>query len=200
MKKNRILLTGLFAILFSISTFGQGGGVWNFDWNMGFPMGELKDFTDQPSFRGFSIEGQGYVTDNVTIGGFLGWNVFYENLGYVTIDYGNTTKIYGYERRYLNAMPLLATAHYYFTQSGIQPYIGVGVGTYYIESRDFMGVYYEQGKDWHFGFAPEAGLVLPFGSGNAGMHVGFKYNVAAKTKDEQAYSWLGVNIGISYLF
>ena len=199
MKKNRILLTGLFAILFSISTFGQGGGVWNFDWNMGFPIGDLKDFTDQPSFRGFSINGQGFVTDNIAVGGILGWNVFYENLGFVEEDYG-TAKVYGYKRRYVNAMPLLVTGQYYFTQSGIQPYIGVGVGTYYIESRDFTGIYYLQGKDWHFGLAPEAGLIMPFGSGDAGLHIGFKYNMAAKTKNEPGYQWFGVNVGISYLF
>lgn len=199
MKKNRILLTSLFAILFSISTFGQGGGVWNFDWNMGFPTGDLKDFIDQPSFRGFSIEGQGYVSNNVTVGGILGWNVFYENQGFVTETVG-TKKIYGYKRQYANAMPLMVTGHYYFTLSGIQPYIAAGIGTYYIESRDFMGLYYVQSKVWHFGIAPEVGLIMPFGSGDAGLNINFKYNMAAKTKDEASYSWFGVNVGISYLF
>ena len=63
-----------------------------------------------------------------------------------------------------------------------------------------MGIYYIQGKDWHFGVAPEIGIVMPFGSGNTGMNVNFKYNMAAKTKNEPSYSWLGINIGISYLF
>lgn len=199
MKKNKILLTGIFVILIGMSSFAQGGGIWNFNWNMGFPMGETADFIGQPSFRGFSIEGRGFVTNKITIGGIGAWNVFYENLGEVTNTAGTKT-INGYKRRYMNVMPLMVTGHYYFLQGSVQPYIGVGVGTYYIESRDFMGIYYVQGKDWHFGFAPEVGVVMPFANSNTGININFKYNMAAKTKEEASYTWLGVNVGISYLF
>ncbi len=200
MKKNKILLTGIFALLFAMSSFGQGGGIWNFDWSMGFPMGNTKDFIGAPSFRGFSIEGRGYVTDNIAIGGIGAWNVFYENKGWVTESIGNNKEVYGFKRKYLNVMPLMVTGDYYFSQGGVQPYIGAGIGTYYIESRNFMGLYYVQGKDWHFGIAPEVGVVMPFSSSNAGLNINFKYNMAAKTKNESSYSWLGINIGISYLF
>jgi len=199
MKKNKILLTSIFVVLIGFSSFGQGGGIWNFDWNMGFPMGSTKDFIGQPTFRGFSIEGRSFVTENITVGGIGAWNVFYENLGWVTDKTGDYAT-YGYKRRYLNVMPLMVTAHYYFSQGSIQPYIGAGVGTYYIESRDFLGIYYIQGKDWHFGIAPEVGVVMPFANSNTGVNINFKYNMAAKTKSEQAYSWLGINVGISYLF
>ncbi len=187
-------------MLFGVSSFGQGGGMWNFDWSMGFPMGDMKDFTEQPSFRGFQIEGRSFVTANIAIGGMGSWNVFYENSGWTTETFGDNKTIYGYKRRYVNAMPLMVTGHYYFTQSGIQPYIGAGLGTYYIESRDFMGIYYVQGKAWHFGLAPEIGVVMPVGMGNTGININFKYNMAAKTKDEQSYTWLGVNVGLTYLF
>lgn len=199
MKKNRILLTSIFVVLIGLSSMAQGGGIWNFNWNMGFPMGDTKDFIGQPTFRGFSIEGRSFVTDNVTVGGLAAWNVFYENLGWVTDKTGDYAS-YGYKRRYLNVLPLMVTSHYYFTQGSIQPYVGVGVGTYYIESRDFLGIYYVQGKDWHFGFAPEIGVVMPFSNSNTGININFKYNMAAKTKNQPSYSWFGINVGISYLF
>lgn len=199
MKIKNIFFTGLFVALMSLSSFGQGGGIWNFDWNIGFPMGDTKDFIGQPSARGFSVEGRGFVTDNITIGGIGAWNVFYENFGWTTNEKG-TQKIYGYKRRYLNVLPLMVTAHYYFSQGSIQPYFGVGAGTYYVESRDFMGIYYTQGKDWHFGLAPELGLVIPFNDSNTGININFKYNMAAKTKNQPSYSWFGVNIGLSYIF
>jgi len=80
-------------MLFGVSSFGQGGGVWNFDWNMGFPMGDTKDFIGQPTFRGFSIEGRSYVTENITVGGIAGWSVFYEILvGLLKIEQKTTAK------------------------------------------------------------------------------------------------------------
>ncbi|MDP2724059.1 MAG: hypothetical protein Q8O72_14985 [Bacteroidales bacterium] len=201
MKKIKNITLASLITLISISSFAQGGGVWNFDWGMAFPMGSTTDFVNQPSFRGVSIEGRGYVTDQITVGGIAGWNVFYENNSWTQTSTSETGTIYGYQRRYLNVMPLMVNAHYYFSQGTFMPYIGAGLGTYYIESRDFMGIYYSQGKDWHFGVAPEAGLIMYLGSSsNTGINLNFKYNMAAKTKDQPTYSWLGINIGLSYLF
>ena len=200
MKKNKILLTGIFVMLFGVSSCAQGGGIWNFDWNIGISMGETSDFISEPSFRGFNIEGRGFVTDNMTVGGMAGWQTFYENFGRVTEEFGNTGVITGNKRRYLNVVPLMATWDYYFMPGVVMPYLGFGLGTYYIESRNMMGIYYTQGDAWHFGVAPEVGVAIPFGAGTAGVNVNVKYNMAAKTKDEQAYGWLGIGIGFSYIF
>jgi hypothetical protein len=200
MKKIKNTLMVSFIMLVGTMSYAQGGGIWNFDWNMGFPMGSTTDFVGQPSFRGFTIEGRGYVTDQITVGGIAGWNVFYENNNWTSEEIGTTGTVYGYQRHYLNVMPIMVTSHYYFSQGTVMPYFGAGVGTYYIESRDFMGIYYTQGKDWHFGVAPELGIITYLGSGNTGLNLNFKYNWAAKTKSEESYSWLGINIGISYMF
>ena len=200
MKKKNILLTTVFAILFGMSSFAQGGGIWNFDWNMGFTMGETKDFISAPSFRGFSIDGRGFVTDNLTVGGIVGWNTFYESKGDVTIDVGNTGAVHGYNRRYINALPIMINTHYYFAQSTVMPYVGFGLGTMYVEDRDFLGIYYVQNEAWHFAIAPELGVVVPFGSGNTGLNANVKYNWAAKTSDTPSYSFISVNVGISYVF
>lgn len=200
MKKINIILSSVFVVLFSLSSFSQGGGVWNFDWNVGFSLGETADFISTPSGRGFSIDGRGFVTDNITVGGIVGWNTFYENDGFVTVDYGSGVTLNGYKRKYINVLPIMINAHYYFAQTTVMPYAGVGVGTMYAERRDFMGIYYVQEKDWHFAVAPEVGIVFPFGGSNSGINANVKYNYAAKTKDTQAVSFLSVNIGISYVF
>ena len=200
MKKNKILLSIIFITTFSLASFAQGGGVWNFTYNMGFPMGQTNDFLSKASFRGFMVEGRGFVTNNLAIGGAGGWQVFYKNFGWVTEDINETSTIHGYQRKTINAVPLMATAHYYFFPGNIQPYIGLGLGTYYIESRNYMGIYYVQDRAWHFGLAPEAGLTIPFGDSNAGLTVNVKYNWAAKTKETTAQSWIGLGVGFSYLF
>jgi hypothetical protein len=200
MKKNKLILSSVFVVLFSLSSFSQMGGVWNFDWNMGFALGETADFVSAPSFRGFSIDGRGFVSENVTVGGNVGWNTFYENKGYTTDAIGENGTVHGYKRRYINALPIMVNTHYYFAQSTVMPYAGIGVGTMYVESRDFMGIYYVKDDAWHFAIAPEVGIVLPFGNGNTGLNANVKYNMAAKTKDTPSYSFLSVNIGISYVF
>ncbi len=200
MKKNNIILSSIFVVLFSLSSFSQGGGVWNFDWNIGFGMGETADFISAPSFRGFSVDGRGFVTDNLTVGGIVGWNTFYESDGFVTIDYGTHATVNGYNRKYVNALPIMINTHYYFAQTTIMPYAGVGVGTMYVEERNFMGIYYTEEKAWHFAVAPELGIVLPFGNSNSGINANLKYNYAAKTRDTKSTSFLSFNIGISYVF
>lgn len=199
MKKKNIIFTAIFFSLLSFSAFSQGGGIWNFNWNTGFPLGSTKDFVSNPSGRGFSIEGRGFVTDQITIGGLAGWNVFYDEIGWTT-EVSGTTTVHGFKKRYLNVLPLMVTGHYYFSTGAVQPYIGAGLGTIYMETKDYMGIYYDRGEDWHFGFAPEAGVVFPFGSSNTGVNINFKYNMATKTKDNPGQSWFGINVGLSYIF
>ncbi len=197
MKKRNIFLTFVFIITVSLSSFAQGGGVWNFNWDIAFPMGSTSDFIGKPSFRGFAIEGRGYVTDKLLVGGRGAWNTFYENNGWVTEDITETATIHGYQRKYMNVVPLMLTGHYEFGYGAVLPYIGIGIGTYYIEARDYLGIYYVQDKAWHFGVYPEIGAVFPFGSSNTAFNINAKYNYAAKTRDSVVQSWNSVGDGLS---
>jgi len=200
MKLNKIFLTAIFIVTMSFSSFSQGGGIWNFQWVIGFPVGETNEFLDQTSFRGFGIEGRGYVSDRITVGGRVAWQTFYKDFGEVTQSSDNVT-VTGFQRKYINTIPITVNAHYYFGYGMVLPYIGVGIGPYWIEARNYMGIYYVQEKAWHFGVVPEIGVVVPFGSNsNVGFNAAVKYNYAAKTKDTQAQSWVELDIGISYIF
>ncbi len=201
MKKNKLILTIIFVATISFSSFSQGGGVWNFTWDIGFPVGSTSDFIGKASLRGFAIEGRGYVTDRILIGGRGAWNTFYEDFGWVTEDIeGTSATINGFKRRYMNVIPIMVTGHYEFGHGLVLPYVGIGLGTYYIETRDMMGIYYVQQKAWHFGVYPEIGVVIPFGSSNTGFNINAKYNYAAKTQDTDAQSWISLGIGLSYIF
>ncbi|NOX86358.1 MAG: porin family protein [Chlorobi bacterium] len=194
--------TIVLALLMAMGTsaFSQGGGIWNFQWTIGVPTGATNDFLSAPSFRGFAIQGGGYVTDNLMIGGRAGWQVFYKDYGFVTRKSDNYA-ISGYQRRYINAVPLTINLNYFFGHGMVLPYIGFGVGPYYIETRDYMGIYYLRENKWHFGLAPEIGVMIPFGSNsNVGANLAAKYQYAFKTKDTSAQSWFEFNIGISYIF
>lgn len=199
MKKFRYTAILIAMLTLSLPSFSQGGGLWNFQWVMGLPTGSTSDFISKFSARGFGIEGRGYVTDRITVGGRAAWSTFYENFGWVTETSGNAT-INGYQRKYINAIPLTVNTHYYFGNGLALPYIGVGLGAYYIEARNYIGIYYVQEKAWHFGVAPEAGVVIPFGNSNTGVNFAVKYNYAAKTKDTREIGWIEFDLGISYVF
>jgi hypothetical protein len=199
MRKIFLILT---ISLFGSTAFSQGSGIWNFQWDMGFGVGETGDFVGQYSLRGFALEGRGYVTENLTVGGRWAWDVFYENYGWKTetSNDGQST-VYGYSRHYMNAMPIMVTGHYTFNSNKFIPYIGLGLGTYYIETRNMLGIYYIEQDAWHFGLAPEAGIIIPFGkTSNWGLNLNVRYNWAAKTKDEDQQTWINTSVGFSYFW
>ncbi len=185
-------------MLTGMTAFAQGGGIWNFQYDMGFGMGNTQDFISSPSFRGASLEGRWFVADKITVGGRWGWQTFYKDYGEVTRTKGTYT-ITGYNKRYINAMPLMATVHYYFTHSKVYSYLGLGIGTYYMDIRDQMGIYYVMDRTWRFGLSPDLGVVVPIGH-NVGLTANLHYNFAMKTKDDDAQSWIGIGVGFSYTF
>ena len=198
MKKIRTIIISAVFVFTGMTAFAQGGGIWNFQYDMGFGMGNTQDFINAPSFRGLSIEGRGFISEHITIGGRFGWQTFYKDYGKVTRTRGTQT-ITGYNKKYINAMPLMATVHYYFTTSKVYSYVGIGIGTYYLDIRDQMGIYYFPDKTWRFGFSPDIGVVVPIGH-NVGFTGNIRYNYAAKTKDSDTQSWIGIGIGLSYTF
>jgi len=198
MKKIKTIIISAIFLFTGMTASAQGGGIWNFQWDMGFGMGNTQDFINASSFRGASIEGRGFVTDNITVGGRFGWQTFYKDYGKVTRTDGTAT-ITGYNKKYINAMPLMATVHYYFSTENVYSYVGLGIGTYYIDIRDQMGIYYIPDRTWRFGLSPDIGVVIPFGS-NVGFTANIRYNYAAKTRDSDSQSWIGIGLGLSYTF
>jgi hypothetical protein len=198
MKKIKTIIISAVFLLSGMTLFAQGGGMMNFQYDMGFGLGNTKDFVDAPSFRGFSLEGRGFVSEHLTIGGRWGWQTFYKDMGKVTRT-NDTYTITGYNKRYINAMPLMATVHYYFTTSKVYSYIGLGIGTYYLNIRDQMGIYYVPNNTWRFGLSPDVGVVIPLGH-SIGATANFRYNYAAKTKDKPTESWIGIGVGLTYTF
>lgn len=200
MKMIKKIYLAVLITLISSTTFAQGSGIWNFQWDMGIGTGSTSDFVGDFSVRGFALEGRGYVSENVTIGGRWAWDVFYENYGWTSeTSEDGTTTLYGYNRHYMNAMPIMVTAHYTFNSDKIIPYFGLGLGTYYLETRNLLGIYYVQQKAWHFGLAPEVGVIIPFGqASNWGLNINVRYNWAAKTMETDQQTWINPSIGFSY--
>jgi outer membrane protein W len=162
------------------------------------------NFIEDYSFRGLGIEAR-YVPSrdaNYSFGFNVGWNVLNEKNDFGTER--NTISlpdadITGTQLRYFNTVPLLANASYYFgDRGGIRPYVGVNAGTYYIERRVDIGVSAVVGDNWHFGWAPEVGLVVPLGRPEVALLTTIRYNWAFSAGGTGDQKFWGFNIGIAY--
>lgn len=195
--KKYIYLTGIL-ILFSQGAFAQG--MFSVSYDIGVPMGGTSDFIGAASFRGFGVEGRGFITDNLSYGGSFNWAVFYEEFGPETYNVeGDSRTAYGKQFRYINSFPIMGTLHYYFGEwDATRVYAGGGLGAQKIDERTDMGLYTVNKNKWRFGLAPEIGILIPISFGSS-LNLSAKYQYAVKAGDHDAVSYLNFKIGFAFM-
>lgn len=192
----KYLATIIIALL--ISSAGYSQSIYSMNYTMSFGSGETADFISSASFRGFTFEGRGFVSDQFSLGGLFTWSTFYEKLAGETYTQGFTT-ITGTQYRYINAYPILFQAHWYSNDDEFEPraYLGGGLGPYKMDQRLNAGVWSIQENHWHFGFSPEVGLLFPV-SMSTMLNVSFRYHYVFKAKDTIDQSWFGLSVGFAW--
>ena len=65
--------------------------LFSFNYNPASPLGDLKTYADGTSWRGWSFDGRKFTTDEVSIGGYVGYNGFYEERARDLYDIDNVT-------------------------------------------------------------------------------------------------------------
>jgi len=206
MKTTSFIFTVLFTAAWTLALLNQGmAQEWytGLTYQMSFPAGDTKDFTNQTSFRGIGLDFRKAIDSGTSVGLFFGWNVFHERTS-ETIELQTNTPgaITGTQDRYLNAFPMMLTAHRYFGQEGgIRPYLGLGGGGFLMVQRLDIGVLSLQNEPWEWGIAPEVGFVVPLQSG-AMILVNGKYNYAFTGQSigntDINHSYWGLNIGFAW--
>jgi len=146
-----LLVAGLFATSYAQTS------LWTVNWDIATGSGDTGDFIDKTSFGGFSIDGRYFVEENISIGGSMSWQSFneiYDNLPPVELDGSNgiTGHISGTQYRDSNIFPLLFTGQVYVDTGGdIMPYVGMGIGTIYLEERLDIGLVSFSDDSWGLG-------------------------------------------------
>lgn len=166
------------------------------------PAGDSKDFANAFSWLGFSIEGDWFVRQKISTGFILGWQEIYkESDDSFDFESGTTT---GRTYRHLGALPILARARYWTGNPGEQfhAFAGLGVGTYWMKQTADFGIYTADEDHWHFGLAPEVGVLMVTGAG-LGWTLNARYNYPFATGDylagaKNSWSYWGFGIGVSY--
>ena len=201
MKKLLIII----AVLASSTAFAQSA-FWSFNYHMSFGTGEQQDYIERGSFRGFGIDGRGFITDNISIGGAFSWEVFDEikrNLPPQEIesDIENVSgTISGVQYRYLNTLPIMVNGHFYLgTDGAVRPYFGLGIGTSYVDERTDIGLVSLQGKKWGFALQPEVGVMIPFGLTGAAANISGKFRYTTETSETVPVSFFTIGVGLGFI-
>ena len=198
MKKLKYILAAIYLVTAMNASSQMVDFYSSINYGIAIPMGSTADYISNPSFRGFSFEFGRFLTDDLSIGFLISWNVFYEGFERDTYEFENL-RITGKKYHYINAFPLMAAGRYHFMPgSAFRPYAGAGIGAYIINRTTDMGLYRDQNKNWHFGLYPEAGFLLQMGN-EAFFNVGLRYNIATKSGGE-SHSWLGIQTGVSFIY
>jgi hypothetical protein len=175
-------------------------------WNIGIPVSKMNQYTTDVSYRGFTIAGRRFIDKENSVGFMLGWNIFDEkNYDPINVQQENGSgTISGTQVRSINSFPLLVgLQHFFGNKKDMRTFVGINTGVYYILQRLDMGVYRIDNDNWHFGIAPEAGLIIPL-DGDASLDLGARYNYAFDSgtalggAENNFYSFWEINIGFAF--
>jgi outer membrane protein W len=198
MKNIKILILGISLIVTLNGTAQVVDYYSTVNYSVSIPLGDTRDFISNTSFRGFSFEFGRFFTEEISVGFLLAWGVFNESFPRDTYELEDLT-LTGNLYRYINAFPLMAVGRYSFNpDSWFRPYLGLASGAYVINKVTDLGVHRFEQKNWHFGLAPEAGLIIGFGA-EAYVNMTARYNHAFESGGD-THSWLSFQAGISFIY
>lgn len=174
-------------MLLSSAAHSQGLGdkpyMGTFTWTVAQPMQYTKDYINAFSWLGFSFEGDRFFSESFSTGLVVGWQEIYDQRPFETYNFPQgaaTAATY----RHVMAWPILLRAKYWTGGShqdrSMHPFVGGGLGTYYIRQTLDFGIYTAEESNWHFGVAPEAGVVFGRSRGVA-WTLSTRYNYPFKT-------------------
>jgi hypothetical protein len=180
----------------------------NVTWNIGIPVSKMNQYTTDVTYRGFTIAGRRFLDKYNSVGFMTGWNVFDEK-SYDPIDLAGgengSGTLSGTQIRSVNSFPLLVGIHHHYgKKEDMRVFLGLNAGMYYILQRLDVGVYRLDNDNWHFGMAPEAGIIIPFDGENTGFYLGARYNYAFDSgttlggSENNFYSFYEINIGFAF--
>ncbi len=168
------------------------------NYGISVPLGDTRDFISNTSFRGFSFEFGRFFTEEISVGFLFAWSVFNESFHRDTYELEDLT-LTGNLYRYINVFPLMAVGRYHFSpDSQFRPYLGLASGAYVINKVSDFGVHRYENKNWHFGLAPEAGIIIGIGA-EAYINLGARYNHAFKSGGD-THSWLSIQAGVTFIY
>jgi hypothetical protein len=171
--------------------------VWKMTYDVGFPFGTTKEFADQVSWRGLSLDADRFLNDNLAVGLGFAWSTFVQKYPDSFWE-RDRVLLHGTQVRYINNIPVTGRISWYQPMDNVEPFFSLGIGTVWQEMRREIGLWSFTDSYWQFLLAPEIGVVIPVGfSSYATLKV--KYTQGFQTSDnDNALSYLSVGVGVAW--
>lgn len=186
----------LLIVLISVTEIKAQDGFFSLQYSIGLGSGNVKDYINQPSFRGIGMEYRYFLQSNLSMGIESGYNLFYDRMDYATYTVA-TESITGVQYRYLHAVPILGEIDYYLKpDTKLNPFVGLGVGTIYTHKNIDMGMFTIEDDSWQFALRPQVGFLISTNS--LDFIVGAKYFTGFKTDNAEAHSYFTLNFGLIF--
>jgi opacity protein-like surface antigen len=186
MKKTIIILTSfLFLAGFAqgqdkpVSSLGYTpSSYYTFSWNTTFTIGDFNKWVGNASPAGFDWGGRYFIKKGLAAGFNISWqrvSQIYSDQTYTIPDKGIAITAENY--RFTWMIPFQAVVAYHFiTDKMISPYIGLGIGSDYMEHHLLIQEYDIYNTRWDFSLTPEIGALVKFGYYSGwGAVVAFNY-------------------------
>ncbi len=195
----------LILLLALASAANAGDLMYAFTYELAKPSGDTGDFIDKLSPMGGGFEIRGFnnkpFPSGLSFSSSVHFNYFTEDVSYnlpgakalvMTDDYTETRK--------LSVIPVLVHSDYHFTlikdEPPAVPYLGLAVGGYWIKTESEIGGETTDCSSWHFGLAPEGGVMIPV-SPEALVIIGVRYNYAFDSEHPGQEFWT-LSLGAVY--
>jgi hypothetical protein len=184
---------------YSYSTYRPRESMYMFNYEMSQPLGSFSDdFIDETSWRGFSFEGRSMVRERISLGIGFTFNRYDQTYSNLSVPVGGGT-LSGPVYRYADQFAIKGLVHYYFMETAVRPYVGIGLGGVWAYSYSQIADLAAADDGFHFIASPEVGLTFTAakGASSAGLNFAVRYNYTTadfqKVTDAQS---LAVVVGL----
>lgn len=169
-------------------------------YKMNIPLADFRQYIQPTSFTGVEAEFRYFKNDWFSFGLKLGWASFYE---YIPEDtyYWQNMALTAEQWNYLYVSDFNFQAHFYApTKILIKPYLGIGLGSSFVQDYKKVGDMIFNKNEWGFSLTPEIGFLfhLPEPDGLSFFISSGYHHVFLKNEHYDYISNINLKFGIAY--
>ena len=173
---------------------------WAVGWNVAVPLGSFRtDWQSNPGWLGGGFDIRVGVAGRLTVGVNGTWNFFDQTFSSLTLVEGDFT-FTGPVYRRLSSFTALGTVHYYLTQTAVQPYVGLGLGGAWLNTRQQIVNRTSASYTSGLALVPEAGVLFNVAP-RFGLYLSCRYQLNLTTLPGVTNpQWVSGQLGFAYYY